>query len=177
MAAAPSTSEPAETPLDRLEEGLRQALRGRPRQLGWGDPEAMRQTLAAVRERFGSRQAMAREQRIVRGVLAFRILGRQLDFVRLKYVCHGVAQAMDWESRRLLDNPEQVQALLEAVAGLRRERRRFIACCRGLHASWQQASAPDFPLSDQGRRGLEMLQRFLVSARPALPAELHLPEA
>ena len=115
-----------------------------------------------------------RRSHTVRGVLAFRILGRQLDFVRLKYVCYGVAQAMDWESRRLLDNPEQVQVLLEAVAALKHEPRRFINCCRGLHASWLQAGAADFPLTPPARQGLEKLRRFLVSASPALPPELRI---
>lgn len=177
MDAARSTCEPQETPLTRLEAELQQALRGKPRQLHWGDPEAMRRSLAAVQARFGGRQAMAREQQIVRGVLAFRILGRQLDFVRLKYVCYGVAQAMDWESRRLLDNPEQVQVLLEAVAALKHEQRRFVNCCRGLHASWRQASTADFPLTPPARQGLEKLRRFLVSASPALPPELRIASA
>ena len=84
--------------LDELEKRLAQALAGRPRQLGWGDLPAMSRSLEAVRQAFGDRRGMGREQRVARGVMAFRIQGESTDFVYLKYACQGLAQPMDWES-------------------------------------------------------------------------------
>jgi len=164
--------------LETLQDDLTKLLAGRPRQLGWGEPQRMSEALERVRQSFGGRRAMVREQRMARGVMAFRLLGQATDFVNLRYACQGLAQPMDWESRRLLGDRHQVEALLQRVEALRGDMRRFIACYRGLIISWQRAGELD-DMELLANRAL--LGRFLKihnallppTRRPALPPGLN----
>ncbi|MCL2022223.1 MAG: hypothetical protein FWG81_09125 [Betaproteobacteria bacterium] len=147
--------------LKSLRKELKRALNGRPRQLGWGDPESMRDSLAAVRERFTRRSGAIPAERVARGVLALRVLGAGVDFVHLKYACYGIAQHADWNGRRLLEDAALVKKLLGSVEALRPNARRFAACCRGLRHSWQEASTlPQLPATREGRA---LLKSFLLS--------------
>lgn len=164
MAVAPE-------PLEQLEALLKQVMAGRPRQLNWGQPQLMSQSLEGVRDAFGSRQAMDKGQRIARGLMAFRIQGSTTDFVHLKYACQGLALPMDWESRRLLADKEQVQRLLQRVLDFRNDGRRFAACYRGLLASFQSVMETEFPVGSAIAKNRELLQQFLLQEQDHLPAE------
>ena len=153
--------------LEKLQARLQETLAGRPRQLAWGHPQAMSQSLERVRIALRGRRGMDREQRIARGVMAFRIQGERTDFVALKYACHGLSQPMDWESRRLLDDREQVERLLRRVLDFAADPRRFAACYRGLLASCQQARAADFPRDGPLAANLRRLEHFLHQAQEA----------
>lgn len=161
--------------LDELEKRLAQTLAGRPRQLGWGDLPAMSRSLEAVRQAFGDRRGMGREQRVARGVMAFRIQGESTDFVYLKYACQGLAQPMDWESRRLLADREQVQRLLQRVLDFADDRRRFAACYRGLLASCLHAREAGFPAGSPLAANLLLLEQFLGREQLRLPPEARPP--
>jgi hypothetical protein len=147
--------------LDRLRQTLAHLLAGRPRQLGWSDPTLLSERIARLRQRFAQRRGMAEEQRIARGVMAFRLLGRQTGFVHLKYACAGLALPVDWESRRLIEDAQERETLFACVAALRTDPRRFAACYRNLESAWQRAAAaaPHIP-------ELAMLRQFLDTHRP-----------
>lgn len=147
--------------LKRLSDGLEQAFAGRPRQLAWGDPAAMRRSLEAVRMALGNRRGMTREARIVQSVLAFRVQRGKVDFVRLKYACYGLADPVDWESRRLLEDDRLLQNLLQQVRALSGDPHRFAACQRGLtHAlKTLQDITPRPPALE---RNMAVLEGFLA---------------
>ncbi|MCX8145183.1 MAG: hypothetical protein N3C59_02475 [Azovibrio sp.] len=153
--------------LENLQAQLGACLTGRPRQFGWGQPQAMSQSLERVRDAFGGRPAMDRKRRIARGVMAFRLQGEATDFLHLKYACLGLAQPMDWEARRLLADRELVERLLRRVCDFAADPRRFAACCRGLQAACAQARAPDFPLSADLAANLDRVECFLRRALAA----------
>lgn len=157
--------------LENLQTRLQELLAGRPRQLGWGQPQLMSQSLERVRDSLGGRRAMDRDQRIARGLMAFRIQGAGTDFVHLKYACQGLALPMDWESRRLLSDREQVQRLLQRVLDFRQDGRRFAACYRGLLASFLTAMETEFPAGSAISKNRELLQQFLLQEQDNLPAE------
>lgn len=127
----------------------------------------MRQSLEAARDLAGNRRGTSREQRIARGIMALRIQGGNTDFVHLKYACYGLAQAADWDSRRLLEDVALVQKLLTQVARLLpADQRRFQACRRGLQQSWREitelpADAVSSPACQQSKTAL---QDFLFHA-------------
>lgn len=147
--------------LDRLRETLEHILAGRPRQLGWSDPTLLSARIAHLRQRFAQRRGMAVEQRIARGVMAFRLLGRQTGFVHLKYACAGLTLPVDWESRRLIEDEQQRETLFACVTALRADPRRFAACYRNLENAWQRATA-----ESPGIAELDMLRHFLDTHRP-----------
>jgi len=148
--------------LKSLQKGLRRALEGRPRLLGWGEPKVMRVSLALVRGRFTRKSSAVPAERVARGILALRVLGTNADFVQLKYACYGIAQHADWNGRRLLEDAALVKKLLNAVEALRPNARCFAACCRGLQQSWQEASSlPQLPATREGRA---LLKSFLCLA-------------
>jgi hypothetical protein len=153
-------------PLKNLQDRLKQALSGRPRQLAWGDLPAMQKSLEAARLALQEKRGMTREQRIARGVLAFRLQGRDTDFVSLKYACLGVNQPVDWDSRRLLEDEAALKLLLHQVAALP-DPRRFAACSRGLLAVWQQREKT--PPPPAAARNLEHLRQFLHAGAAHLP--------
>ena len=158
-------------PIKRLEASLEQTIAGRPRRMGWGSPRAMSDMLEAVWASFGSCRAMAREQKIGRGLMAFRIQGETTDFVHLKYACQGVALSMDWESRRLLADRERLSVLLERVREFRHDPRRFHACYKGLFASFLSTWEEGFPLDGVLITNREVLKDFLVHELNSLPPE------
>ncbi|MDR2678444.1 MAG: hypothetical protein LBB51_03290 [Zoogloeaceae bacterium] len=148
--------------LKALAERLARALAGRPRLLGWGSPEAMQTSLAAVRARLGKKRGESRAARIARGILAFRLNADAVDFVQLKYACEGAGDPVDWESRRLIEDERLFPKLLERVAALRDDPRRFSACCRGLrHASTVLHARATPPLPVVARH-LATLEVFLT---------------
>ncbi|MDR2165097.1 MAG: hypothetical protein LBO79_05615 [Zoogloeaceae bacterium] len=154
--------------LEKLSARLAQTLDGRPRQLAWGDPQAMRRSLEAARLTFGGRRGMmTREARLVRSILAVRLQGRAASFVQLKYACLGLAQPVDWEARRLLDEEPLCEILLRQVAALQGDPRRFAACLRGLRKARQMASAEVIPHASPCARNLERLARFFLASSPA----------
>jgi len=167
-----ATQEPR-PPLEQLEALLTQAMAGRPRQLNWGQPQLMSQSLERVRDALGGRRAMDKGQRIARGLMAFRIQGSNTDFVHLKYACQGLALPMDWESRQLLADEAQVQRLLQRVLDFRHDRRRFAACYQGLLASFQRAMETEFPAGSAIARNRELLRQFLQQAQDEPPAARH----
>ena len=119
--------------------------------------------------RRGTIDIVTKRISFTRGVMAFRIQGERTDFVALKYACHGLSQPMDWESRRLLDDREQVERLLRRVLDFAADPRRFAACYRGLLASCQQARAAGFPLDGPLTANLRRLEHFLHQAQARLP--------
>jgi len=133
-----ATQEPR-PPLEQLEALLTQAMAGRPRQLNWGQPQLMSQSLERVRDALGGRRAMDKGQRIARGLMAFRIQGSNTDFVHLKYACQGLALPMDWESRQLLADEAQVQRLLQRVLDFRHD---AAASPPATKACWPHFSGP-----------------------------------
>ncbi|MDR1647399.1 MAG: hypothetical protein LBR88_05105 [Zoogloeaceae bacterium] len=148
--------------LKMLAERLARAFAGRPRLLGWGAPEAMQASLAAVRARLGKRRGESRAARIARGVLVFRLNAGAIDFAQLKYACEGAGDPVDWESRRLIEDERLFPKLLERVAALRNDPRRFSACCRGLrHAAaiLRARATPPLPVV---ARHLATLEVFLM---------------
>jgi hypothetical protein len=151
--------------LAKLQARLQETLAGRPRQLAWGEPQAMSQSLERVSIALHGRRGMDREQRIARGVMAFRIQGSSIDFVPLKYACHGLALPVDWKARRLLDDGEQVERLLQRVLDFAADPRRFAACYRGLLASCQQARAAGFAPDGPQAVNLRRLEHFLQQER------------
>ncbi|MDR1889384.1 MAG: hypothetical protein LBQ81_08440 [Zoogloeaceae bacterium] len=157
---------PLQSPaLDDLAKRLAAAFEGRPRQLAWGAPAIMRQSLEAVRNLADNRRGASREQRIARGIMALRIQGGA-EFVHLKYACYGLARASDWDSRRLLEEVALVQKLLMQVERLYPDKRRFQACCRGLLQSWREiAELPAAILNNPAcQQGKSMLRDFLFRA-------------
>ncbi|MDR2165082.1 MAG: hypothetical protein LBO79_05540 [Zoogloeaceae bacterium] len=152
------------TPLETLKARLEEAMSGRPRQHGWGDLPALRRSLEATRLAFGDTLGIAREARIVQGVMAFRLQGERVDFVRLKYACLGLARPLDWEARRLLEDERLTRLLLQRVAALRDDPRRFGMCCRNLLTALEQATAEETPPSAAVARNLGLLRRFLGEA-------------
>ena len=162
--APQSTQSPA---LDDLAQRLAAAFAGRPHQLAWGASAIMHQSLEATRDFVGSRRGTPREQRITRGIMALRIQGGNVDFVHLKYACYGIAQAADWDSRRLLEDFTRVQKLLTQVAHLLpADPRRYKACCRGLQQSWREIAAlPEGVLRNPAcQQSKTALQDFLFHA-------------
>ncbi|WP_303785628.1 hypothetical protein [Azovibrio restrictus] len=158
--------------LENLQARLQEILAGRPRQLGWGQPQLMSQSLERARDALGGRRAMGRNQRIARGLMAFRIQGAGTDFVHLKYACQGLALPMDWESRRLLADREQVERLLQRVLDFADDSRRFAACYRGLLASCLHAREAGFPPAGPLAANLQRLEQFLIRAQERLPADI-----
>jgi hypothetical protein len=142
-----------------LKKRLEAIFSGRPRQLAWGAPECMRESLARVRARFSRRSCAVPRERVTRGVLAVRMFGQKADFVHLKYACYGIAQHADLNARRLLEDSALVKKLLSAIETLQGDRRRYEACRRGLLRSWQEAEKlPKLPASREGRT---LLKNFL----------------
>lgn len=174
MPVAPWTTEMANA-LENLQTRLQELLAGRPRQLGWGQPQLMSQSLERVRDSLGGRRAMDRDQRIARGLMAFRIQGAGTDFVHLKYACQGLALPMDWESRRLLADRDQVERLLQRVLDFADDRRRFAACYRGLLASCLHAREAGFPPASPLAANLLQLEQFLSREQLRLPPEARPP--
>lgn len=158
-------------PIKRLETSLEQTMAGRPRRVNWGSPRAMSDMLEAVWASFGSCRAMAREQKIGRGLMAFRIQGEAIDFVHLKYACQGIAFPMDWESRRLLADRERLLVLLARVRDFRHDPRRFHACCKGLLSSFLSTWEEGFPLDGVLIENRQVLKDFLVHELDSLPSE------
>jgi hypothetical protein len=147
--------------LKTLENRLKQAAAGRPRQLAWGDLPAMRKSLEAVRASLGDKRGMTRAQRIAQSVMAFRLHGKEVDFVRLKYVCLGLTHPADWDARRLLDDETLLPALLQQVCSLRFDPRRFSICWRNLMTAFEEAKTEKTPFSPAATRNLERLAQFL----------------
>jgi len=78
--------------------------------------------------------------------MAFRLHGRETPAPELKYACYGIARQVDWDGRRLIDEPRRVADLLAAVGDLAappadaHDAPAFRDCCRGLLAAWQESA-------------------------------------
>jgi hypothetical protein len=149
--------------LAALEKRLGETLNSRPRQLAWGDPARMTKSLEAVRACFGGHSGMARAQRILQGVMAFRLQGKNAEFLTLKYACMGLMQPMD-DSRLLLEDEPLLETLLRAVEMLRPEPRRFRICLRALAGAWRQATQEGRTKTPACARNLDRLKHFLANA-------------
>ncbi|WP_415035730.1 hypothetical protein [Azonexus sp.] len=158
--------------LEKLQARLQETLAGRPRQLAWGAPQAMSQSLERVRIALRARRGMDREQRIARGLMAFRMLGAKTAFVPLKYACYGLALPVDWEARRLLAERQSLEILLRRVGDFSEDPRRFAACYRGLLSSCQQARAENFPAASALADNLRHLENFLRTNAPHVGSAL-----
>jgi len=121
---------------DSLASKLRRAFDERPGlDLAVPAPEVTAR-LAAVREALGEQRGRRSVSRLARGVMSLRLLGRRVAWPEIKYACHGVARAMDWEKRIVLEDSHLLNELLLAVEALRGRPYRFAECCRGLQAAW-----------------------------------------
>lgn len=131
--------------LDILRRDLRRALAGRPKAAQALFPAtAHARLLAAIRD-IGPARGHRHTPHIARGVMAFRMARRDTPYPDLKYACHGIARQVDWEGRRLIDDPRMVADLLAAVAALPAEPQTPYRrdCCRALLAARQNAALED----------------------------------
>jgi hypothetical protein len=145
-------------PLKDLEERVARALSGYPRQLLFGASVQMRASLEGARDLAGNRRGMAEAERVAQGLMALR-LQEAPDFVRLKYACHGLARAADWDSRRVLADMALVNKLLLRVAALKDDERRFQSCRRALLNALKEAETLPESVCQEGRAAL---RRFLA---------------
>jgi len=102
--------------------------------------------------------------RIARGVLAFRLRGKDAPLPDLKYACYGLARPVDWEGRLLIDEAPLYRTLLTTVDGLANRPAAFADCYRGLLWAWLEDVLPDPGAVPQGAS----LHDYLVSRLPVL---------
>ncbi|MDR0996351.1 MAG: hypothetical protein LBL69_01650 [Zoogloeaceae bacterium] len=103
--ASASPELPPDSPLATLAETLKENFACRPRQLGWSNPEPMRRLREALEQRFGTRSLqnnLARRQRRLQGVMAFRLQKENTSFLHLKAACEGAYEPLDWGKTSLL---------------------------------------------------------------------------
>ena len=132
--------------LDRLRHALQQALGGRPKGAGALFPKGADARLLAAIQAIGPARGHRHPPRVAHGVMAFRLRGPETPAPELKYACYGIARQVDWDGRRLIDEPRRVADLLAAVAALAARPAdahgapAFNDCCRGLLAAWQESA-------------------------------------
>lgn len=157
-------------PLDSLRRRLHRRFAPGPQLDGLAacDPEALAR-IAAVREAFSPPRGHRSLSRVSRGVMAFRLAGREAAFADLKYACYGVARPTDWEGRILLADP-LLDQLLAAVDGLRSRPRRYCECYRGLLTAWLADVATDKAFYGAAflRSGVAKLEAFIEAGRVEL---------
>lgn len=118
----------------------------RPRPLSWGNPEKMWRANNRVQEVFGVRPQAWREARRREAVLAFRLRRQEVSYSQLKYACRSLALRTDLDGRRLIDDPQLLPLLLEAVGQLATVPRKLRLCCQGLAQSLLELSLDPDPL-------------------------------
>lgn len=104
------------------------------------NPAPMTRALQRIRLAFGDSGALAASPRSARALLAFRS-GDRLRFIDLKYLCHAVDRPNPWDGRRLLQDAQLLQRLLQQVDAWQGEPRRFRQCYRGLLQAYSGAAA------------------------------------
>ena len=104
--------------LERLRHALQQALGGRPKGAGALFPKGADARLLAAIQAIGPARGHRHPPHVAHGVMAFRLRGPETPAPELKYACYGIARQVDWDGRRLIDEPRRVADLLASVAAL-----------------------------------------------------------
>ena len=141
---------------------LMEIFRYRPRQLDWNMPENMNQVLEKIRKTFPAYSMVAKAQRIARSVQALRLVGEKLDFVRLKYVCYGLASGLDWEGRRLIDDEKLIVLILKTIEKRCNDKRRWKVCLEGLFKCIKKVANPNFTQSESSLKNAKMIKSFIA---------------
>ena len=114
------------------------ALTRAQRDLGWGDPKAMKLALADVRRVFGGGDDTAQPARndLVDAVRQFFRDQQAGTFTQLKYVCYGVTVPVDADGQRLIDRAPLFTRLLELVEQRQGQPKQFRRCYQGLMSGY-----------------------------------------
>lgn len=143
--------------LERLHQALQQALGGRPKGAGALFPKGANARLLAAIQAIGPARGHRHPPHVAHGVMAFRLRGPETPAPELKYACYGIARQVDWDGRRLIDEPRRIADLLGAIAALAArpaDTPAFRDCCRGLLAAWRESTderAADAGAGDDAR--------------------------
>lgn len=160
----------SESDLRLLRQSLQRALGGRPKSEAALFPYKGDARLLAAIRRIGTARGHRHIPHLTHGVMTFRLQGRNTPCPELKYACYAIARQVDWDGRRLIDDPRQVADLLAAVAALpaRPEgSRQFRDCCRALRVAWQEG-AQERAADDAD--GWRTLGEFLRTAAEGAPS-------
>lgn len=145
-----------------LYNNLTDLFRGRPKRLNWGAPENMSRVLEKIRSTFPAFSMVAKSQRIARSIQALRLVGEKLDFVRLKYVCYGLASGLDWEGRRLIDDEKLIILILKTIEKRCNDQRRWKVCLDGLFLCIKKVANPNFTQSESSLKNAKMIKNFIA---------------
>lgn len=129
--------------LERLRHALHQALAGRPKSSAALFPKTAGTRLLAAIQAIGPGRGHRHPPHVAHGVMAFRLHGPETPAPELKYACYGIARQVDWDGRRLIDEPRKIAELLAALSALallKNGQPPFRDCCRGLLAAWQESA-------------------------------------
>ncbi len=141
---------------------LMDIFRYRPKRLNWGNPEVMTQVLDTIRQNFPAYSMVAKSQRIARSVQALRLVGEKLDFVRLKYVCYGLAADLDWGSRRLIDDEKLIALVLKTIIKRCNDQRRWKVCLEGLFLCLKKVANMEFKHSESSIKNSKIIKSFIA---------------
>lgn len=146
----------------KLYHNLTDLFRSRPKRLNWGSPEYMSRVLEKIRQTFPAFSMVAKAQRIARSIQALRLVGEKLDFVRLKYVCYGLASGLDWEGRRLIDDEKLIVLILKTIERRCNDHRRWKVCLEGLFMCIKKVAEPNFTQSESSLKNAKMIKGFIA---------------
>jgi hypothetical protein len=148
-------------PLDSLKALLDDGFVGYPGDPAADAPTAMTRTLHVLRQARDRRNEGAPPPAAVQALFALRLGAPAADFRALKQLCANAAKAAGWDTRRLIEDRRLFPALLEQVATLHADPRRFGKCYRALLASYFGYPACSPEASSAGRSNWQALGLFL----------------